>query len=151
MYQLRESTKIRCGHCNIVAYCSTECLFSTHIAGGDDCNDLGIGKIVMRAANILSQAYLTFREHTLDGQAVKIGLIGNECAAYGNINISSTVQLFDGILDTLMTVRASRAVSFAVGRSKSRWHICTDWLRSCCLKVGEPLYDDSDILIQNSS
>jgi hypothetical protein len=103
MYQLRESTKIRCGHCNIVAYCSTECLFSTHKAGGDDCNDLGIGKIVMRAANILSQAYLTVREHTWDGQAVKIGLIGNECAAYGNINITSTVQLFGGILDTLMT------------------------------------------------
>jgi hypothetical protein len=63
-------------------YCNKACQKEGWKAHKNVCNDIQLGKVIERAADITQKAYLSFREHTFDNVLVMVKNEGSQLVMY---------------------------------------------------------------------
>jgi hypothetical protein len=77
-----KSASNKCGRCKTSIYCGKQCQASDWEEHKSACKDVLIGKTLERAASILHQAFLNFRENTWDTPVAKIEVKADALVIY---------------------------------------------------------------------
>jgi hypothetical protein len=85
----------KCGRCKTHYYCSKDCQKSDFLKHKGVCKDIQLEKSLERAAVIIQQAYLKFRENTWDTPVIKIEDTGHALVVYDGMTPSKSTYFVD--------------------------------------------------------